>query len=120
MDKCQFIHNFWNSFGIQAYDENTVPADASIPRITYSVITSDFDRPVELDASIWDRSTSWQAISKKADEIAEYIGDGIVTPIDGGYIWIIRGFPFAQRMSDPDDSIRRIYLNIQVEFITKT
>jgi hypothetical protein len=34
-------------------------------------------------------------------------------------VWIQRGIPFAQRMSDPtDDTIRRIVLQITAEFIT--
>lgn len=120
MDKAQAIHSFWSSFGIDAFDENTVPIDGAMPRITYEVAESDLDRPVALSGSLWYRSTSWREISLKAKEIAEFIDQGLVYPIDGGYIWIVRGTPFAQRMSDEDDSIRRIYLNLEVEFIALT
>ena len=34
MTKANAIYNFWNSFGITAYEENTVPEDAIFPYIT--------------------------------------------------------------------------------------
>ena len=40
-------------------------------------------------------------------------------PTDEGAIWIKLGTPWAQRMSDStDDSIRRIVLAIEVEYIS--
>ena len=120
MDKSQAIDSFWNSFGLPAYDENTVPDDAAIPRITYTVETDSLDNVISLNASIWYRSKSWADISKKAEEIGEYIAKMIPPsiPIDNGRLYITKGSPFAQRMTDPDDSIRRIYLNIEAEFFT--
>lgn len=121
MNKAQAIHEFWNSFGIDAYDEGTVPQDASFPRITYTVITDAFDRVVNLQASIWDRNTSWRIVSDLSDTIGKELNEygGKIIKIDGGYIWLTQGYPFAQRMTDPDDSIRRIFLNVQAEYLTK-
>lgn len=122
MDKSQAIHNFWSSFGLPAYDENTVPDDAVMPYITYSVSTGDIDNLIILNARLWYYSPSWQAISKKADEIAAYIGSGrqVVLKIDNGYLWLVKGSPFSQRMSDETDSmIRSIYLNVNAEFLTQ-
>ena len=120
MDKSQAIDNFWNRFGIPAYDENTVPQDAPLPRITYNVETDSLDNPVGMNASLWYRSRSWKDISKKAEEIGEYITKMFppTIQIDGGRLYITKGSPFAQRMSDPDDSIRRIYLSIEAENLT--
>lgn len=120
MDKSQALEKFWNSFGLPAYDENTVPEDATLPRITYSVSTDSFENVISLNASIWYRSTSWADISKKAEEIGEYITKMIPPSIqiDNGRLYLTKGSPFAQRMNDPDDSIRRILLNIQAEFLT--
>lgn len=124
MDKSQAIHNFWSGFGLDAHDENTVPTGEDTPvtpYITYNVITDSFDNMVYLHASLWYRSTSWAAITKKSQQISDYIGDGgVAIKIDGGYLWIMRGSPFAQRMSDPgDDTMRRIYMNINAEFLTE-
>ena len=124
MDKAKAIHDFWSSFGLTAIDESSAydeRTELPLNYITYEVMTSNIqDEPVYLTASLWYRSTSWEAISKKADDIAEYIGyGGRVITVDGGYIWVKLGSPFAQRMPvDQDDSIRRIYLNITVDFLT--
>lgn len=122
MDKGQSLQAFWSSFEWDAYDENTVPDDAQLPYITYNVSIGNIDNPVLLSASLWDRSPSWKNVSNKADEISDYIGyGGITIKIDGGYLYMSLGSPFAQRMADPsDDAIRRIYLNLDAEFLTAT
>lgn len=122
MDKAQSLYEFWSRF-LPAYDENTVPtADFSpaFPYLTYSTITDSMGYPVQLNANLWYSSTSWEDIQKKADEIAEYLGyGGRVVRIDGGFVWLVKGNPFAQRMADEaSDSIRRIYINVQAEFLT--
>lgn len=124
MDKAQALHQFWSSFGLVAIDEYSA-YDESIELpdnyITYEVQTSNFGDSVALTASLWYHSTSWAEISQKADEIAEYIGwGGKLIPIDGGYIWIKLGEPFAQRMSVEQDSVRRIYMTISVDFLSAT
>ena len=125
MNKAQAIQSFWSSFGIPAYDQSTIPnADSpdhrpEPPYITYEVIEDSLNTPVALSGSIWYRSTSWKDITLKAQEIAADIGYGHkIIKIDGGYLYITKGSPFAQRMSDEDDSIRRIYINLMVEFLT--
>ena len=120
MNKWQAIDSFWSGFGIPAYDYSSVPDDATFPYITYEVATSSIGEPVLLTASMWFRDTSWMAISQGADAISQYIGmGGTIILYDGGMLWIKRGTPFAQRMSDPDDDIRRIVLNIEAEFISE-
>lgn len=121
-DRYQAIDNFWNSFGVEAYDENSVPdlEELSFPYITYNVGTGSLDYPVSMSGNIWDRGTSWETVSKKIDVISTAIGSGgIVLPFSGGSVWIRRGSPFAQRLSDEDDMIRRAYINIDVEFISE-
>lgn len=129
MDKAQAIHSFWSSFGWPAIDEQSAYDERIFEElgignqyITYEVVTSSFGEPVALTASLWCRSTSWEEISQKADEIAEYIGMGGRTiKIDDGALWIKPGTPFAQRVAvDQDYSMRRIYLNISAEFFTAT
>ena len=124
MDKAQAIHQFWSSFELTAIDElSAYDSTIELPDnyITYEVQTANLGDSVALTANLWYRTTSWAAITQKADQIAQYIGyGGKVIPIDGGYIWIKLGRPFAQRMAVEDDSIRRILLNINVDFLTAT
>ena len=122
MRKSQAIQRFWSGFGLKAMDAYTVPTNddkPEFPYITYTVSESAIDEPVSMSASIWYRSESWTDIEIKTNEIAEYIKTMNPIKIDGGYIAIVGGFPFAQRMDDPsDDLIRRMVLNITVEYFT--
>lgn len=122
MDSQQALNSWWNSFQWRAFEENTVPDDALSTYghyLTYTAGTSEFERPMMLSASLWERSTSWQNTVNKASEIEAAIGlGGTVIPFDGGMIWIKRGSPFSQRMSDEDDTVRRVYINIEVEYFT--
>ena len=128
MDKSQFYHSFWSRFGWPAFDETTVPdresgtnvVIARLPYITYMVITDEHEYPIYPEASLWAYGTNWDVISQKAQEISEYIGYGGRTEkIDGGRVWIQRGHPFAQRLSDANDMVRRIMINIELEFLTR-
>lgn len=118
MDKEQALHKFWSSFGLTAYDENTVPDNAITANngkyLTYAVITGDIvHSPFPLYANLWYKSSSWAEITHKKKEIEEKIGvGGVVVPFDGGHWWICKGTPFSQRLPDDDDTIRRIYINI--------
>ena len=120
MTKAAAIYKFWNSFGLTAYEENTVPADATFPYITYQLVTDSFGREVSVTASLWYRSESWTAINGKTEEISQKISrGGKIISCDGGAIWLKRGQPFAQNMRDEsDDLIKRKYLNITAEFMT--
>ena len=128
MKKAAAIYQFWNSFGIKAYEENTVidadeegnPVEPQFPYITYQLVTDSFDREVAATASLWYRSESWTAINAKTEEISAHIGlGGKIIKCDGGRIWIKRGQPFAQNMGDEsDDLIKRKYLNLTFEFMT--
>ena len=120
MDKAQAIQAFWEQFKLPAYDETTVPDDAQMPYITYSVSTGEMGTPILQGASLWYRSNSWKEITQKAEEIAEYIY--MMYPptlkLDTGRLYFFRDTPFLQRMSDPDDTVRRIRFNLYAEFLT--
>lgn len=120
MDKWQAQHEFWSSFGIDAYEEYSVPDNAPFPRITYKAATSTFENLVQITASIWTKSTSWVTADAIADDIELYIKNMGCPKIDGGrYRVYIGATPFAQRMNDPEDEqIRRILINVVFEFMT--
>ena len=120
MTKASALYNFWSGFGLNAYEENTVPTDAKFPYITYQVVTDSFGTEIALTASVWYRGTSWVEANAKAEEISRTISRGGKTIlVDGGVLWLKRGTPFAQSMGDEtDDLIKRKYLNITAEFLT--
>ena len=119
MTAMQSLQKFWEGFGLPAYNELTVPDDATLPYITYEASEDYFNSTLAQTASLWYRSPSWTAIIDKEQEIASFIGRGgrMIAFTDGTF-WIKRGTPWAQRMSDPsDEMIRRIVLNIEIEFM---
>ena len=119
MDKAQAIDKFWNSFELPAYDENSVPDDAVMPYITYSLSTDNLDNPVTLSGNLWYRSESWKEITLKSEEISKKVSEQgfYLDKIEGGYVWITRGSPFAQRMTDTNP-VKRIYINLMAEYLT--
>ena len=120
MDKEQALQTFWSQFGVEAYDENSVPDDAELPYITYEVSTDNFDNQVYLSGSIWSRSKSWATVINISHNVEAAVGYGGQTiGYDNGLIWVKRGAPFSRRMGDPDDSIKRIIINIEVEYISE-
>lgn len=119
MDKLQAYNNFWNSFTLKAYDATSVPDGTTMPYITYECAEDDFDNTLALTASVWYRSTSWTDSVNKVKEITASIGKGgKMVKYDNGAFWVKKGTPWAQRLPDEnDDSVRRIVLNIELEFI---
>jgi hypothetical protein len=124
MTKASALYNFFSSFGIEAYEETLVPTGDEAPKfpyLTYQLVTDSFDNEVLIPVSLWYRSeASLLALNSKTEEISQRIGrGGVFLDCDGGKIWIKRGSPFAQTMSDPEDNtIRRKYINITAEFLT--
>ena len=87
MTKAAAIYQFWNSFGLTAHEENSVPDDADFPYLTYQLVTDSFGREIMLTASIWYRSESWTAINAKTEEISQKISrGGKIISCDGGAI----------------------------------
>lgn len=133
MNKQQAYNHFWGDFGVLAFEENTVPDDETIkamisggaaaakyPMIVYQVITDDLGQPVYPMASIYDRSSSWERADTLANQISRRITDMNTIKLDTGRMFITKGRPFSQHMDEEGDkAIRRINLNLQVEFLTE-
>lgn len=123
MTKAAAIQGFWESFGLEAFEENAVPTgdDApEFPYITYELVTDDLGNETAMSASLWYRGSSWVPVNAKADEVGARLGyAGMRLVCDGGCIWLRRGTPFAQSMGDPDDNmIRRKVLAVDAMFLT--
>lgn len=124
MTKEQAIQSFFESLGLPAYEENSIPSQEDLrpefPYITYSLVTDSFDTNVLLNFSMWYRDTSWADANAQKKIASEKITrGGVCVNFDGGAIWIRRGSPFAQEMGDMSDNlIKRIYFNLTAEFIS--
>lgn len=120
MDRWEALYNFWSSFGVPAYDDTSVPSDASFPYITYEGQVGPFEQIQTITASIWTESRSWLQADTISDQIEEYIKNMGCPKIKGGrYRVYIGDTPFAQNMGDPDnDLIKRKLLHVNFEFMT--
>ena len=125
MDKAETLDAFFNSFSWDAYEENTVPTDdkgnvtVDFPYISYSAPIAKMGTSVYPYAKLWDYDTSWERVSRKAQEIGDSLGEGGTTiRFENGLMFIVQGSPFAQKMSDPNPAIRCILLNFIVEFMS--
>lgn len=123
MNKEQAIDAFWNSFGLNAYDEGTVMGNKTTPEfpyITYNLSTDYIGNEVPMSASLWYKSNSWKEVSEKAKEIGDAISlGGVLLEYDNGVAWIKREVPFSQRaIEETNGSIRRVILQISAEYIS--
>ena len=129
-DKLQAVTAFWESFGIPAYEENSIRGideyydeqgnrhKLDYPYITFEMRYGTLDNPVQLTADVWYRNTSQEQISQKVEQIERAIGEGNVIEYNGGALFITKGNPFAQLMGDDaDDSVQRAYIMLNAEYL---
>lgn len=108
----QALDDFFNQFGVPAYQAGTVPDDTPLPYITYSLREPEWDQKASLYAQVWDRTKSNLAIIGKADQITAAIGSGVKIEHDGGYLVIWPESPLVQIMVDGD--YRSAYINLSM------
>lgn len=121
MTKAAVLHEFFSGFGIPAYAASAVPDDAVFPWLTYELVTSAWDGgEVGITVNLWYYTTSEKTPNDKAQEISTALGTGgAVLPCDGGFIWLKRGAPWCQSLTDDADSqIKRRYINVSAEYLT--
>ena len=125
MTKIEALYSFFSSFGIPAYEENSVHAMAesgdvpSFPYLTYELKTDSFgESDVFISFSLWYRSMSLIDIQAKSDEIAAAIGRiGKMIDFDNGSILIMRSQPWAQSQSDGvDDMVKRFVHSLKLRY----
>lgn len=122
MTKAAALYQFFSSFGMPAYTSTSVPDDVKFPYLTYELITSAFEAgEVGLTVNLWFYTTSEAAPNAKAQELSEAIGmGGKILRCDGGGIWLKRGSPWCQSLSDETSpTIKRRYINVTAEYLTE-
>ena len=120
MTKGAALQSFFDSI-MTSYASSAVPDDATLPYLTYELITSAWDGgEVGLTVNLWFYTTSEAVPNAKAQELSDAIGyGGITIPCDGGFIWLKRGSPWCQNLQDDTDkNIKRRYINVTAEYLT--
>lgn len=122
MNREAAIYEFMRSFGIPAYAETGVPDQAEMPYVTYSLIIGSYDNPVSMAVNVWYRTDSEAIINAKVRDIERALCNGgaaIHYETDGNtrMVWATKGSPWAQAVQDEDNSVKRRYLNIDLQFM---
>lgn len=120
MTKAAALYQFFSSFGMPAYTSTSVPDDVTFPYLTYELITSAFEAgEVGLTVNLWFYTTSEAVPNAKAEEIGKRIDEMSPLRCDGGAIWLKRGSPWCQSLSDETSpTIKRRYINVTAEYLT--
>ena len=120
MTKGAALQSFFDSI-MTSYAESSVPDNAALPYLTYDFITSAWDGgEVGLTVNMWFRTTSEKEPNAAVDKLSKAIGlGGVQIPCDDGMIWLKRGSPWAQSLTDETDkTIKRRYINVTAEYLT--
>lgn len=108
------IYEFMSSFGIPAYAADTVPKEAALPYLTYSLSEPEWSSIQTFYVTVYYRNeTSNRASLAKADEIAGRIGSGIRLPCTGGVVVIWPSSPLIQALP-PNGDVRGAYINLAI------
>lgn len=131
MTKWEAQQYYWSSFGLLAFNEQTVPDFVPVeegqqivmkpletPYITYEPVVGSLNGPMTATARVWYHGTSYKDVFKKCDEIAEK-GDKEI-PIKGGKMLVrIPERNFARPLDDPNDKqLRTAVLTVNIEFLS--
>lgn len=120
MTKGAALQSFFDGI-MTSYAASAVPDDATLPYLTYELITSAWGGgEVGLTVNMWFRTTSEKEPNEAVDKLSKAIGlGGVFLHCDDGVIWLKRGSPWAQSMTDATDkTIKRRYINVTAEYLT--
>lgn len=126
MTKNKALYAWLNEF-MPFYRASSVPSEPEkpegvlFPYGTYEYIEDAWGGgEVSMTVNLWFHTTSEAVPDEKAQKLSQRIGYGGVTiPCDGGYIWLKRGSPFCQSLQyEPDNNIKRRYINLTAEYLT--
>ncbi|MBQ9041418.1 MAG: hypothetical protein IJ111_01220 [Eggerthellaceae bacterium] len=116
------IQEFFEQFGMEAYAATEVPSDAEFPYLTYDLVEGEWMQPeVNMPVNLWFRTNSEKKPNAKVREIGKVLGNGgTLVKCDGGTLWLKKGSPWAQavREESDDNTIKRRYVNVNVEYLT--
>lgn len=116
-DAAKALYKFFAGFGLQAYEENSVPDDVALPYITYQVSIPDWRDSASISASVWYMGTGYAEVNAKVDEIQKKIGEGYMAPAGNGCIYISKEIPFAQAIPTGDDNVKVVTLNLGLQAV---
>ena len=120
MTKTKALFEYFNRF-MPSWPADSVPDDATLPMLTYSLVTGAWgDLPVSITVNLWFKTDSEATANAKADELRQYITENEIIDCGEGFIWVKPGSPWCQALRDDvDPFIKRRYINITLEYLTR-
>lgn len=112
------LYNLFSSFGIDAFVSTNTPEPLTFPCLVYENNAGYFnDGYVDIVVSLWYRTDNEAIVNAKVNEIADAItGGGIVLKYDNGSMWVRRGTPFCNSLTDnTDQTIKHKVINLTIE-----
>ena len=106
------LKTFFSGFGLPAYQEGTVPDDVSLPYISYSLVSPEWNQKASMYVRVWDRTTSNTGLIRIADQITAAIGEKKTIDLTGGHLVLWPETPKVQIQADGD--YRYAYINLSI------
>ena len=114
------LFNFFNSFGLTAYPNISVPDDAKYPYITYPVMSGNWTDTSFPSVYIYTKNAKVTDLTAYVRLFSDRLKNGGETvECDNGMLWITTGNPLVNYLTDAtDETVRFAVLNLNVEHIT--
>lgn len=113
------LYYFASGFDWNAYPETSVPRNAQLPYITYTLQEYDWKDTGMLQMRLWYRGEDYAALNLKIDQISLATENGKQVKVNGsdGKLVIYRGRPFCQYQPVDEENIKVAYLNFDVHYL---
>ena len=106
------LKTFFGGFGIPAYTLDSVPEDKKLPYITFPLTEPEWNEQANFYCQVWHRKNNLEALLTKADQVVAAIGEGVMLPIEGGFLAIYPSTPLMQTMTD--DFTQSVYISLAI------
>lgn len=105
------LYQFWASFGLPAWSQDTVPEDAALPYITFEVASGDAMGSTLLTGTVWLRDEDDGAsVNARRAQVLDLIAAAVppagrkLDTEDGGFIMLYRNSGnFQRNLQDAED-----------------
>lgn len=113
------LYQWFNKLGIPFYVNTSVPDDVKYPYGTYQSLYGSTGDEMSMTVMLYYYSTKETDINAMASAIEKKLRNGgVQIPCDEGSIWLTKGIPFCQAISnDTDSAIKERYINMNVSFL---
>lgn len=120
----KLYYQFWSTIPdgnggyLPAYVENSVPVEAQLPYVTYTLIETDYAVNTMHQARIWAQGTDFDALVRFCEEVHKKIptsGVALELGDNQGVLAMFRGSPFIQNQPTDEINLKVAYINVEIK-----